>query len=214
MSKDAIMMGHHFFWRHVMAIQVYPSHIKAKNNLTALEGLKQTGAENKWNQYRLLPTTPMYLVASRYCAQERVGWSLTSKWDMFNFFDNALKNCVNPQSLGKINTAIDGAIIDQRKIFVLKATRSVLLDSSKTPTDKTNAYLSIRDSDPAFFENIKNAIWVAHGASPNAGLNFADTKIEKEPAAPLQLAVLKKMASTIKAGYTDYNPGFYKDLRV
>src|ERR1700722_9038171 len=197
-----------------MAIQVYPSHVKARNNLAFLEGMKQLSASGLRDTYRLLPTTPMYLVASRYYAQEGVGWSLTSKWDMFKFFYRALKNCVNQQSLDKIKTAIEGAIIDQRRIFVLKTAHFILSDASKTSRDKTNAYLSIRDNDPAFCENIKNAIWVAHGASINAGLNFADTKIENEPASPLHLAVITKMASALKAGYTDYNPELYKGLKV
>ncbi len=160
-----------------MAIQASPSHVKAENNLKALEDLKQTSILELRNKYRGLPTTPLYLLASRYYAQEQEGWSITSKWDMFKFLDKAIKNCVNQQGLDKIRLSIDGAIVDQRKIVLLKTAYSVLTDWLKPLSDKKNAYLCIQQKDPAFFENIKNAIWVAHGRDPNAGLNFADNKI-------------------------------------
>lgn len=197
-----------------MAIQAYPSHIKAENNLKALEALRQTPVEELWNKSRVLPTTPLYLLASRYFAQERSGWPLTSKWDMFKFLDKALKQCINQQSLDKITRSMDGAIVDQRKIVLLKTAYSVLSDGSKTSRDKTNAYLSIKNKDPAFFEDIKNAIWVAHGKDPKAGLDFADKKIENEPNGPIQTAVIKKMAATLKEGYSDYSPEFFKNIKA
>ena len=197
-----------------MAIQVYPSHVKAENNLKALEALRQTPPNELRNKYHLLLNpTLQYRVASRYYAQEQVGWDLTKKWDMYKFFDRALKNCVNQESLNKILKSIDVAIIDQRRIVYLKTAYSVLSDASRPYYDKANALQTIRDKDPSFYENFKNALWVGCGSRQSAGIYFADNLISSNPSNPIILTVIKKMLSVMKEGYVEYNPAFYKDLR-
>ncbi len=187
-----------------MSIQAADSRkiLKAEAELTALQSLRSSTPSEMRNKYRLLSRTSMYLIASHYC--NSISWYITPKWDMFADFDKALKTMQTTQNIPqRIMQAIDHTIQDQCKITFLKRLNAVLSDRSKSIEDKRNTYRNIANENYSFFDQIKHCIWVAHGANANAGIDFADRKIQNEPDSPIQLAVIKKMIFVLKQGYSD-----------
>lgn len=189
-----------------MAIQSLSTHNhsaqKAENNLAALQSLKSVSLSELPQKYHLLAPNSMYLIASHY--YNPTTWLITSKWDMFKKFDKALKDAqVRSSNQEQIMKSIDNAIQDQSRITRLKKLGAVLLNKSIGTQDKATAYRTIKTEDNTLFEHIKHCIWVAHGENPNAGLDFADKKIDEEPDATVQLSVIRKMTKLLKDGYSD-----------
>lgn len=181
----------------------YQKAVRAEEKINALVSLRTATPSDLHRKYRLLAPSSMYLVASHFVKDSAtVVWSLTTKWEMFKIFNKALTSVQNPVP-EKMMTAIDAAILDQRKIARLKKLYAVLLDPGKQQSEKTSAYKRIEQEDKTFFNEIKHCIWAAHGAKEDAGIDFSDRKIDSEPADAKQVAVIKKMMWILKNGYSD-----------
>ncbi|MGD0664312.1 MAG: hypothetical protein ABSA17_01100 [Rhabdochlamydiaceae bacterium] len=168
---------------------------KAESALKSLEALNKAPSANFRNEYRLLSPTPMYLVASHY--NEGWGWSIMTKWGMFEVFDKALQSGKNES---KITQSVSCAIQDQRNIVLLTKLKAVLADPTKTTIAKADAYRGLEKSNSALFKQIKDCIFEAAKGTP-----AFNATIENEPDDPLHQAVIKKMIWILEEGYVDCN---------
>lgn len=179
------------------AIPNYAKVNKALANLSKMQALQDSNATDLWEKYRLLPPTPMYLVASRY-SKDRVSWAFKTKWDLFKIFDKSFKKSKN---LPQIRAAIENAIVDQSNIVSLRELYAVLNDDSKSSQEKVEAYYKVATTNVPLFIQIKQFIYKANVKKSDIGPAFADTLIQTSPDSEAHKEMIKGMIWKLKQGY-------------
>lgn len=188
-----------------MAIQATgtnPNYVKVNEalaNLSKMHAVQESNDTDLWNKYRLLPPTPMYLIASRY-SKDRASWTFKTKWDLFTIFDKSFKE---PKNLPQIREAMDVAIRDQCNIVSLRELYAVLNDDSKSRQEKVAAYYHVLESNATLFTKIKQFIYRVNMKNPVIEWAFADTLIRTMPDSEAHKEMIKGMIWKVKQGYVD-----------
>ena len=177
---------------------------KAENNLETLKKFQQCcdtcSTTELWEKYRLLPTTPMYLVASRY-TKGQISWHFHTKWKLFKIFDNVFKS----ENLPQIRVAIDKGIVDLNNIASLRKLYALLTDDSKSLEEKVAAYDKLAKTNESLFNQIRHNICSAREKNPHEEKEFATQQIKNCPDSDFHKEIVKSLINRLKNGYDFYS---------
>jgi len=151
---------------------------KAEENLKRLEELLLINDPALLREkYRLLPLSPLYLVASHYTT-DRIAWSVKTKWNLFKIFDKDMREGSNPEG---VRSAITAAAACQRDIALLRKIFAAVMDPSKKTTDKSLVCSEVKQQCPSLYAQIKRCLWAANNNNPD----LKDREVEKDLDSPL-----------------------------
>ncbi len=178
----------------------YLKHSKSQQKLEALQSLEKTKDDQLWTQCRLLPRGPLYLISSHFAVEKKgmtqISWAFKTKWDLFKIFDKSLQK---NEDLQIVKNAIGKAIQDQKNIVLLRKLYAVLMDDTKSISEKQVAFQEIAQIKPSLDGQIKHCLTVSK--------QFKQKPLEVITGNPEYLkhiqTTIHRMIWVIKQGYTD-----------
>ena len=166
----------------------------------------QCDLQKIWENFRLLPLQPAYLIASHY-QYDQSGWILKTKWSIFNHFDRALSRGEN---LAKISSSICSAIETQRKIVALHKIFATLKDPSKTLQHRVDAFQELKIQNRDLYRDMIHKIWIAQNRLISK--EKAKSEILQQSQTSYSHAVIKKMIYLFNEGYPVLNDCFFENF--